>query len=523
MAKFSDLPIEILGHIFDDASTTFSPQWHLDLPTPSRALFPFNVASTCTLWLNVLKSKPEYWRQVVIDVAVDPTPLLDMLASFEIDDYDNARIVVVFSSVKDSAFCSTFRNDNIWHEEQKNIENARVRSVFKHLQKSILDWGSITFDVMYQSSLPSLAHLCAHQLPLLHQLTFNCLIHDCDESPVICPGELTFHQLESLQSISMTGASFMELCDCDLHQIFPFNQLDIPDFSVSHFIFHDADQVKAFRKLLSYALIYTNLSLSDLTLAYSSLTEDGDDWYTYIDARHLAFDSVSSEFLEELMLYMICEDTVQIISFQRTSITSNSITDVFRQHLSETFELLQLIDIPYTTGEDSIFNAINSLNPRCVRLLCCKTITDKLLEDLANSECSRMHILELLDCSGFTSGVVRAFVHARQNLHRANAQSNNFLKALAVHGTGPLLSADDAAFFLQGEAGEENDEDPITRVEWNVVGHNNIPDGYTTDLRSADEARPVIPENSLCNCPLVQVSGHAMYTIDVESAYNANE
>ena len=57
----------------------------------------------------------------MIDVADDPTPLLDMLASFEVNDFDNAKIVVVLSSVNNSASYSTFLEDKLWHERQRNI------------------------------------------------------------------------------------------------------------------------------------------------------------------------------------------------------------------------------------------------------------------------------------------------------------------------------------------------------------------------------------------------------------------
>ena len=135
---------------------------------------------------------------------------------------------------------------------------------------------------------------------------------------------------------------------------------------------------------------------------------------------------------------------------------------------------------------------------------------------------SRMDIWELHDCSGFRSSSVCSFVHARQKPYHAEPEINNALKALAVHGTGPLLSADDAAFFLEEEANEDHGGGPVTRIEWNVVGrHSNIPDGYTTDLRSADEMQPVIPTNILFRYSLVQVPKSAMYTIDAV-AFNQN-
>ncbi|KAF8962850.1 hypothetical protein BDZ97DRAFT_1075269 [Flammula alnicola] len=43
----------------------------------SILLFPFNVASVSRLWHDILVRIPEYWTQVVFDVANDPTPFLN--------------------------------------------------------------------------------------------------------------------------------------------------------------------------------------------------------------------------------------------------------------------------------------------------------------------------------------------------------------------------------------------------------------------------------------------------------------
>ena len=209
MGKITDLPIELLDYIFDDVATTLSPKWYRNPPTPSRSLFPFNVASTCMLWFTVLKSKPKYWRQVVIDVADDPTPFLDTLTLFKADQYFG-RIVVVFSSSKDYARQEQTRHDENTYEEAKAIENARARLIFDLLEGSLAGCVGITFALLYQSSLPSAVRLCSHPLPLLQQLALTCVIYDCDEVDVhLSHGEL--YTLDSVQNVALTGASFMEL------------------------------------------------------------------------------------------------------------------------------------------------------------------------------------------------------------------------------------------------------------------------------------------------------------------------
>ena len=72
------LPTEILDLIFQDVAavstevneyTAVDEYTEVDEYIPTRALFPFNVASVCRSWLAILKSKPQFWHHFIIDVA----------------------------------------------------------------------------------------------------------------------------------------------------------------------------------------------------------------------------------------------------------------------------------------------------------------------------------------------------------------------------------------------------------------------------------------------------------------------
>ena len=135
---------------------------------------------------------------------------------------------------------------------------------------------------------------------------------------------------------------------------------------------------------------------------------------------------------------------------------------------------------------------------------------------------------------------------------------------MEVYGTGPLLATDDAPFFLteetentgdqetdepsgydksapaikedddanedaeqneqvegisgdnDGDNREENNEGSfnedtgIAYVKWNVVGHDNVPNGYMTDLRLAE--KPYIP-GMFGHCSVTRASESAMNTV----------
>ncbi len=269
MGYISDLPFEILEDIFNElsdseVSTRISLHWLQDQPTPNRALFPFNIASTCMMWFSVLKSRPKYWHRVVIDVADDPAPFLDTLASFKSNEYRfgfGGRKIVVFSSLKGYTSQKQATHGEDIHEEAKIIENARVRTVFERLEGSLSDCIGITFDLVYQSSLPSVVRLCSNQLPALRHLSLTCVIHDGDEVVVHrCHDQL--YDLHSLDTVAMTGASFMELCgrNCGWLHRSPIYGQALSKFSIDHFIFNNVKQ----------ASILANISFGTRPLAFGS-------------------------------------------------------------------------------------------------------------------------------------------------------------------------------------------------------------------------------------------------------------
>ena len=142
------LPIEILAMIFTFVGVSKTPY-----NSPRNTTFPFNVASTCLFWMEILKSNPENWKSIYIDV-VNPTPFLDAFTVFTGGPIE----VFVFSSVKESAF----RHSELHSVEdvQKCDENLQARIIH---QKSNLSWN-----VAHPSHLTSyFSHPCPPPLVFL--------------------------------------------------------------------------------------------------------------------------------------------------------------------------------------------------------------------------------------------------------------------------------------------------------------------------------------------------------------------
>ena len=138
MAGIKDLPNELLDIIFqyvDDVECNKRKLYRAPaLPySPSRALFPFNVATVCPLWLNILKYRIAYWHCVVIDVADDPTLFLETLTYHERMPETHLG-VFVFSSSPDIS---------------KDIESERARVIYAALAPCIARYSGIALQLVY--------------------------------------------------------------------------------------------------------------------------------------------------------------------------------------------------------------------------------------------------------------------------------------------------------------------------------------------------------------------------------------
>ena len=163
MSLLNDFPFEVLSLIFQKT-------WELNLlddpplKKEPRRIFPFNAASVCSLWLDVLKSEPQYWKCVTFDVGYDSTPFLDTIGLYTGGGID----VCVVSS----------RRSKVTELQEK----SRVQKIYTRLQQRLSICSAIEFYLVFQSSLPSSAAILTHHIPCLSSLSLHCQVHNCDDN-----------------------------------------------------------------------------------------------------------------------------------------------------------------------------------------------------------------------------------------------------------------------------------------------------------------------------------------------------
>ncbi|KJA13586.1 hypothetical protein HYPSUDRAFT_72967 [Hypholoma sublateritium FD-334 SS-4] len=196
----------------------------------------------------------------------------------------------------------------------------------------------------------------------------------------------------------------------------------------------------------------------------------------------LRFDNVSPDFLSAFLSSVNLNiDNLYLLEFSRCSIPiiAEPIT------VGSAYSILMLEDIPFQTpsslspgnshhiSDNSLYNAIELFAFTHLFLTDCKGVGDDFFEWLCGEDdylpAKDLNALRIKNCPGFTSGALRRFIEARDMLESP-------LIAVEVFGKGPLMSRDDAAWFLDGD-------ETSTHVTWNVEADPNMTKEFISDLR----------------------------------------
>ncbi|KIJ99626.1 hypothetical protein K443DRAFT_679804 [Laccaria amethystina LaAM-08-1] len=165
-----------------------------DLKSPS--VFPYALSSICKAWFDVMLLVPKFWTRLVIFVDNQPTAIAELRSQL--------------SASRDLPFRAHIfnRQDAIC---QDTAESAQVKAVVNELSPHLHRCERLTFDVIHNSSLPSVRHTFSGSFPLLTELSMRCRIHDEPEEldsqgeegrdPFLFP---------NLTSISLTGSAFVD-------------------------------------------------------------------------------------------------------------------------------------------------------------------------------------------------------------------------------------------------------------------------------------------------------------------------
>ena len=169
----------------------------------SPSLFPYALASVCSLWRDAMSFLPKFWSRIVFFVDPPATPLSAFLSQLSwsqgVEIHD---IVVTRRSFHDSVDC--------------NHEKAQIRSIMNILGPHIHRIRQLRFDVAFSSSLPSFPFDFRGSATILHHLELRCKEDDggADHRMSVATAYEEF-ECPNLNYLLIDGRNYYEACKKD--------------------------------------------------------------------------------------------------------------------------------------------------------------------------------------------------------------------------------------------------------------------------------------------------------------------
>jgi len=404
----SRLPVELLSVIFEKyASEVPKPRFGGDVHSTSPILvlapkplllsvktpdqFPYNLASVCILWREVLATVPSYWTDVLIIVGdEDPTPLAEVAALFE-------RSIGLFIEVH------LWRKDAIDVDEDPE-EYRKVRPVINLMIPHVHRCTAIHFDVVHGSSLPSVSrdlqgisgHLISLNLKCQTDDGYPPYLTDTPGPPNVEREQGEMDSMTRLLELSLHGYTIFDAIQhrTELFRESPKLQyLELAKFNTAN---HDKDRIRASLPAFFSALAFPHPDAT-LSLLYLQLPRLHSVARIYpISYLHIKFGNLKKNSMCLLMDHLSFRDT------ERQTITSCTLDGV---KLRPVFELL-LWDI-----REDLFLPLSSWDGEDIRFHDCSAISDRVLRHLGKE--TAILCLEIKGCVGFSFDGLRELVALR--------------------------------------------------------------------------------------------------------------
>ncbi|KDR70778.1 hypothetical protein GALMADRAFT_144273 [Galerina marginata CBS 339.88] len=418
--------------------------------TRSGTLFPFNVSRVCKLWHDILARIPECWTRVVFDLVSYPDLFLDAFTwSRNLENIE----VVVFSSSEYTA------------DVDEEREKRRVSAIAQALQPHVHRCQSITFDIIYSSSLPPPSVFFLQDAPNLQQLILECRVDNFDltshvPSPNLEGVRLPFAtSFTKLWKLSLPGFWLidMPLSTPDSEWL---NKLDSSkmDVAIANFEFPQTGQYSLtnFLHCLCQLKEPNSISFQSLSLSYGYCGDNFNSLHsanlTYAISSNIHFTTVSEGFLAHL--YSIADIVSdEILSFEDCAIPNIS-------HL-QYVRYIHLENIVDDQGQ-SLRNILAAWEGTSLSIQSCSSFDDTFLSWLSSvqeyiridTEGNRVLIkafpaenltsLRITDCVNFTAPALMEVVKSRSDSHLELEESGldrppytSPRDSLSVTGRGP--------------------------------------------------------------------------------------
>ncbi|KAF5378443.1 hypothetical protein D9615_007049 [Tricholomella constricta] len=168
-----------------------------DIRAPS--LFPYALSSVNCQWRDVLSTLPKYWTRVVI--VYDSADFSLSFVRAHLEWSGNFSINITVTRRHSTSFIG-----------KPALEQARLKEVMDVIRTHVFRCQTLTFDVAYPSSLPSLSADFLHYAPHLVKLSLEASVPtDVKHQPQIEERDPTDFPFTGLIALTLSGWTFIDV------------------------------------------------------------------------------------------------------------------------------------------------------------------------------------------------------------------------------------------------------------------------------------------------------------------------
>ena len=415
-------------------------KWNDDDDLKSPSVFPYALSAVCKAWFNVMLLVPAFWTRLVIFVDEERTSISTLRSQLSASRNLPFRAHIFNRQI---AIC------------QDTAEGPRVKAVVDELIPHLHRCERLTFDVMHNSSLPSICHTFSGSYSLLTELSMQCRIYDEPQGfdnggeermePFFFPG---------LNSIALTGSAFVDFIKTppwrgggnmylfSLSHLSSLKNLNLTFTGLIH-ILNKFDRI-------------SSLELKHIDLPYDPSEQVPSGWDLRVQICSILLEGFKRA------PFKAFNELVNGLDLESQTIRA---CELSAGHVNETMNFT-LEDIHST---EDLLSIIPTLSNRSVNFISCQGLNDACLELLSKPN-PRTHLwsLEILKdltisrCPGISVRALKDLVESRlveasARGYGVNPEYDDYdelmpLDSLKVFDCGLNISSEDAQWF-EGKVG----------------------------------------------------------------------
>lgn len=406
--------------------------WTQDEDLLDPSIFPYATSLVCKHWYALMRSDPSFWTRIVIVLDEDPAPLLKIQSHIDLSG-DLPLDVHVLRRQKDRDPREHVRSEPIINFLVPHFHRCRV----------------IAFDLMHNSSLPSIYRDFHGEAPYLVKLQLKCHIDDGQEYVTrpwtSGPGEdFTFPFLEILD---VDGKNFADACTEMLCWQESLSKTAKLSMTIANYT-PISNHVYASCTTLDFVTVLSSIPrISELHLVNLQFPETWDEWDDEplpLTTPYLELKDLGEAFVNDFLVCAELDDPLHL------HVTRCSLQMPFL-HLNPSH--LTLEQVPYYDNSLTLF--LNQWEGTTLEIIDQTNFSDPSIEALLNSQATddphipRRRNFTIADCPNFGVPALKRFISLRNDafLQCSSGRGPSPRCTLNVFGYGPALSAEDREWF----------------------------------------------------------------------------